>query len=165
MAKRGPVSSYKPEYCAHALRLCSLGGINRELAEFFGVSERTIGNWLARYPDFKEAVRHGRMTADAVIAEALYEKAKGYERPATKIVEIDGKPREVHYIEHLPPDTRACMFWLRHRRPQDWDEKREPPRIDIEACLAELEAAGERARRAKEKPGETLPTTLPEPRK
>ena len=154
MAKRGPVSSYKPEHCAHARKLCSGGAINRELAEFFAVSQRTIGNWLARYPEFKEAVRHGRMAADAVIAESLYEKAKGYERPVVKIVEINGEPKEIRYIEHMPPDARACTFWLRNRRPQNWSENNEASRVDIEARLAELEAAGERARRAREKPCE-----------
>jgi hypothetical protein len=24
------------------------------------------------------------------------------------------------YVEHVPPDVTACIFWLKNRRPQDW---------------------------------------------
>jgi len=150
MAKRGPASSYNPQYARQARQLCKLGAINRELAQSFGVSERTIGNWLRQYPDFKAAVLHGRLDADSCIAERLFERAKGCVLPMVKIVEIAGKPRQVRYLQHLPPDTRACMFWLRNRRPQNWSERRhQHPPIDTEKFLQTLNAAGERARMAR----------------
>ena len=150
MAKRGPASSYKPQYARQARQLCKLGAINREIARSFGVSERTIGNWLRQHPDFKEAVLHGRLEADSCIAERLYERAKGCVLPIVKIVEIDGKPQEVRYQQQLPPDTRACIFWLRNRRPQNWSEGRhQRPAVDTEKLLEALNAAGERARMAR----------------
>jgi hypothetical protein len=29
----------------------------------------------------------------------------------------------VPYTEHCPPDTTACIFWLKNRRPDLWREK------------------------------------------
>jgi hypothetical protein len=29
----------------------------------------------------------------------------------------------VRYVAHVPPDTTACMFWLKNRRRQDWRDR------------------------------------------
>ena len=51
---------------------------------------------------------------------------------------------------HLPPDSNACRFWLRNRRPEEWREKREAPSEakdeHDEAWEERLRAAAERAR-------------------
>jgi hypothetical protein len=50
-----------------------------------------------------------------------------------------------------PPDTQACIFWLRNRCRENRDVR--PARLPHDAAdhsqamLAELDAAGERARR------------------
>ena len=49
MAKRGRTPSYTPHHCTIAYKFCSLGATNEDLAEVFGVSRNTIGNWVARY--------------------------------------------------------------------------------------------------------------------
>ena len=38
---------YKPEYCELAHNYCLLGAINETLGDFFGVTRRTIQNWIA----------------------------------------------------------------------------------------------------------------------
>ena len=30
------------------------------------------------------------------------------------------KPVYAPYIEHVPPDVTACIFWLKNRDPQHW---------------------------------------------
>ena len=62
-----------------------------------------------------------------------------------KIFQSGGAPLEVPYTEHYPPDTQAMIFWLRNRR-RDWREKVEHEHRDAPGWVAELEAAGERAR-------------------
>jgi len=52
-----------------------------------------------------------------------------------------------NYTVQLPPDVRACIFWLRNRRPEQWRESR--PLVEEEDngdWVSELEAASERAR-------------------
>jgi hypothetical protein len=43
MARRGPFTTYKPEYCGLARNFCLLGATNAELARMFEVAESTIG--------------------------------------------------------------------------------------------------------------------------
>jgi hypothetical protein len=48
-------------------------------------------------------------------------------------------------VVNHPPDTRACIFWLRNRRRESWGD-RVPALVDhSEDLIAELDAAGERA--------------------
>ena len=56
--------------------------------------------------------------------------------------------RTITNTVEYPPDTLACMFWLRNRRHQSWNEK---PTAAPDAAVDEvalLDAAGERARHA-----------------
>jgi len=120
MAKRGPKPKYDPVFAGHARRLCMMGATMQELADYFDVARCTIATWSAQYPDFGQAVAEGRLAADSVIAERLYDKAKGYEAEAERLVQIDGEWRPVSYTRRLAPDTQACIFWLskaKDRRP------------------------------------------------
>jgi len=77
MAKPGPASSYKPEFCSLARKFCLLGATNPELAQMFEVAPRTISRWIADFPEFSTAVKEGRAVADANVAERLYARALG----------------------------------------------------------------------------------------
>jgi hypothetical protein len=48
--------------------------------------------------------------------------AVGYNFEATKIFMPAGHTKRVYapYIEHVPPDVTACIFWLKNRDPQNW---------------------------------------------
>jgi len=92
------------------------------------------------------AVREARAVADAKVARCLYERAVGYEHMVERTVWHLGKERPVSEKVHLPPDTRACIFWLRNRQPQYWSQRTTAPEADTVDLLALLDAAGERAR-------------------
>ena len=144
----GRPTVYKLEYAEIASICCMLGATNAVLAERFEVSRSTIDNWIASIPDFSDAVRKGREVADGAVVSALYARAIGLQRRMTKVFCQDGKPITVDYAVELPPDVRACIFWLRNRRPQQWREDR--PIVDERAeveLLRELEEADERVRR------------------
>jgi hypothetical protein len=70
MATPGQPTAYKPEYCELGHNYCLLGATNEELASFFGVTRRTVDNWIATHHDFAKAVHEGRAIADAVIARS-----------------------------------------------------------------------------------------------
>jgi hypothetical protein len=52
----------------------------------------------------------------------------------------------VAYTEHYPPDTAACLFWLKSRQPDRWRERIEHDHLAPAEMLASLDAAGERAK-------------------
>jgi len=35
------------------------------------------------------------------------------------------KPVHAPYVEHVPPDVTACIFWLKNRDPQHWRSAQE----------------------------------------
>lgn len=127
----GRPSSYRPEYAEQARKLCLLGAIDRELAEFFGVSERTVNSWKDEFPEFLQSIKAGKIKADAIVAHSLFHRAIGYKHDAVKILTVsDGNNQGSHieqvpYIERYPPDAVAAMFWLKNRRPEMWRDKQE----------------------------------------
>jgi len=146
MTAVGRPTLYRSEYCDLARNYCLLGATNADLGEFFDVTSRTIDNWIADHPEFGRAVRDARALADARVARCLYGRALGYDRKVERTVWHLGKERPVSETVHYPADVRACIFWLRNRQPQLWSGRAKPPGEDAEAFIAELDAAGERAR-------------------
>ena len=74
-----------------------------------------------------QAIRAGKILADAEVTSKLYARACGYvTRQNTKLYrQDDGSVREVPYMVEYRPDTPAGSLWLRNRRPDLWREKRE----------------------------------------
>ena len=122
---RGRPSKYRDEFPEQARKLCLLGATDTDWARFFEVAESTLSEWKVLHQDFREALKAGKELADAVIAESLYHRAKGYSHPAVKILTVGGAVEKVDYIEHYPPDPTSMIFWLKNRRPDLWRDKRE----------------------------------------
>src|SRR5690606_21525869 len=77
--KVGRPSLYRPEYAEQARKLCLLGATDKQLADFFNVTEQTINGWKIDFPEFFESLRAGKMKADAEVASKLYDRAIGAE--------------------------------------------------------------------------------------
>jgi len=150
MATPGQPTLYKPEYCELAHNYCLLGATNEVLAGFFGVAPRTVDNWIATHPDFADAVKRGRAVADAVVVRALFERAKGFSHEVTRTTLYKGEKHTITNTVSYPPDTQACMFWLRNRQRQYWQARAEaPPEPEVvDDMAARLDAAGESMRHA-----------------
>lgn len=131
---------YKPEFIAQAEKLCKfMGATNEELAAYFGVSKRTIINWMEEHEDFGLAVTAGKDSADLEVVAKLYQRATGYSHPDVDIKVVDGCIVETPLIKHYPPDTVACIFWLTNRQRGHWRRKpTEESHADIERELKEV---------------------------
>ena len=151
MADIGRPTLYKPEYDEQARDRCLLGGTNADLADLFEVGRRTIDHWIADIPSFAGAVRAGRVVADMAVVRRLYQRALGYDRTVERTVLHCGEERTLASTVHYPPDTQACIFWLRNRQREIWGSRRMADKDDVatEEMLAALDAAGERAAAAR----------------
>lgn len=109
---------------AIAETLASLGATDLEIAQAFEVSIRTIHRWKLDYPDFRIALQVGKEAADAKVEESLFKRATGYSFDSEKVFFVDGEAHRVETIEHVPPDTKAAMWWLQNRKPQTWRDVR-----------------------------------------
>jgi hypothetical protein len=147
MTAMGRPTRFEPEMCGQAHNYCLLGATNDELADFFHVSPSTIDRWIAARADFGDAVKRGRIVADARVARGLHDRAVGFERSVERAMVIDGEVKRFASTAYYPPNVQACIFWLRHRRPATWgDAPRGAAADDGIDDIARLEAASESMR-------------------
>ena len=149
MDRPGRPSLYKPEFADQAFELCLAGATNQDLADTFEVGHSTIDNWLQKHPEFAQSVKRGRALADGRVAHGLYSRAIGYTYESTRVVLHHSELITVPQTVHKPPDVRACTFWLRNRRPEQWRDGPKPVEDEGPGWSA-LAEASERARLASE---------------
>lgn len=123
--KNGRPTAYRAVFCVQARKLCLLGAIDEELADFFDVSVTTIDTWKNKHPKFLGALKEAKCEADSRVVRSLYQRANGYSHPEDKVFNDGGEPLIVPTVKHYPPDTRACEYWLNNRRSSEWRTKHE----------------------------------------
>ena len=112
-----------------AWSLAIRGATDKDIAEAFGVSKRTVIRWRTEYDSFREAIERGKTGADAKVERSLYERALGYDSTEEeKVVEMDKdgnvKPIKVRTVKkHIPADVGAMCFWLKNRAPDEWADR------------------------------------------
>lgn len=108
-------TKYKPEYAKQAAVACKLGATDQDLSDLFSVSRSTINLWKIEFPEFSDALKDAKALADDRVERALYQRALGYSHEEDDIRAIDGAVVVTPTIKHYPPDTTACIFWLKNR--------------------------------------------------
>ena len=121
--KVGRPSKYDPKYCEQARKLCLLGATDKELSDFFEINEDTLYTWKKLYPEFSEALKQGKIVADANVSNSLYHRAIGYDHSDVDIKIYKGSIIKTELVKHYPPDTIAAIFWLKNRNKHKWTEK------------------------------------------
>lgn len=121
--KGGRPSAFRKTFIQLVYRYALLGATDRQMAEFFGVTEQTLNNWKRTQKGFFESLKRGKAEADSLVAESLFHRAKGYSHKAVKIMQHEGSSYEHEFTEHYPPDTSACIFWLKNRA--GWRDKQD----------------------------------------
>lgn len=116
-------SKYKPEFAAQATKLCALGATDSQLADFFEVAVSTISLWKVEHPEFSEALKMAKGEADSKVEQSLYRRAMGYECDEVDIRVIDKAVIQTPIRKVYPPDTTACIFWLKNRKSGEWRDK------------------------------------------
>lgn len=119
----GRPSVYQPKFATMAKKACDAGFTDKELADLFGIGLTTVGQWKLQHKEFSDALKTGKGESDERVERSLYHKAIGYTFDAVKIFPPRGNgktPLVVPYREHIPPDTTACIFWLKNRRKEEW---------------------------------------------
>ena len=114
MARVGRPSLYDPKiHPKLGYWLAQAGLTDEQIAEEIGIHVDTLYEWRKVHPEFSEALRGGKATPDDEVEAALLRRAKGFKY-------AEGSKEKVAL-----PDTTACIFWLKNRRPGDWRDKRQ----------------------------------------
>lgn len=138
--QQGAPTKYKPEFDKQAYKLCLLGAIDKELADFFEVDVRTIDNWKKDFPSFFQSIKQGKLIADANVAESLYKLASGHtvKEVTYEKIDCDINPesddadeeigaiwRKKVVVKEVSPNATAGIFWSKNRQPKKWKDKQE----------------------------------------
>ena len=126
MAKVGRPSNYDKIDLRQVEVAGELGFTDVELCKFFAITDRTLNKYKNKYPEFIQSLKKGKDNADEKVVRALYRRATGYSHPDIHITSYQGVVTTTPIIKHFPPDTTACIYWLRNR--QQWIDKLEPDR-------------------------------------
>ncbi len=60
---------------------------------------------------------------DTKVENALLRRAVGYEYTETRVEESDKGSKVTEITKHMPPDTKAAIFWLKNRQPGRWSDR------------------------------------------
>lgn len=102
--------------------LAKYGLTDEQIGEVLGISHDTIDR-EKKNPEFCVSLKEAKDIADLAVANALYHRAIGYSYPEEKVFNNNGEIIRVTVNKHCLPDTTACIFWLKNRRPNEWQEK------------------------------------------
>lgn len=119
----GRPSKYKPEFAEQAKKLAVLGATDAQMADFLEVSISTFSLWKVEHPKFSESLKVAKEEADKRVEHSLYQRAMGYEHDEVDIRVVAGELKMTPIRKHYPPDTTACIFWLKNRKPKEWRDK------------------------------------------
>ncbi len=118
-------SKFKPEFIQQAEKLCRLGATDLEIADFFEIDVRTLYRWKGDNEAFCQALKVGKDVADERVERSLFARANGYEHEEVDIRVVGGGIVQTPIRKFYPPDTTACIFWLKNRKAGEWREKQE----------------------------------------
>ena len=126
-------TKYNKEYNEKATKLARLGATDKEIADFFNVTEQTLNNWKIKEPQFFESIKKGKIESDINVANSLYKRAIGYTTTEKKTEELpDGNTKLTFVEKEVIPDVAAINIWLKNRRGrikddegQRWADKQE----------------------------------------
>lgn len=125
-------TKFNPKYHIPWIKgLARRGYTAKEIAADIEVALSTLNKWLAENNELADAVKRGRSFSDTAVETSLYKRATGYKITKRKTVistDSNGKPLPAKietYEEEVPPDTTACIFWLKNRNPEHWRDRQE----------------------------------------
>lgn len=141
--KGGRPTEYDEKYNEQARKLCLMGYTDKQLADFFEVSETTLNNWKIKHPKFLESLKAGKEFADMEVTASLYQRAVGYSHKETKVFNNQGEIVTHDVTKIYPPDPLSIKYWLNNRQPERWREKVESDSAsDVEVGKIQIEVVG-----------------------
>lgn len=129
----GRPSKFRPEYVEHTRILCEEGHTDREIAEFFGITRKTLHNWRRDHPELAAVMGIGKQLANDRVNRTAFELAVGYTTTVTEIFKMKnaqgGEIIATHEREvNVAPDRDMVKWWQKNREPQNWKDKTEQER-------------------------------------
>lgn len=108
-----------------------------QIAKNIGISRKTLNVWANKYPEIEAVLRINREKADLIVENEVFKRAQGYMVTVKKSMKIRRDKikngikisvEEIVPVEeevHVPADVKAQVFWLSHRKAEEWGKNSE----------------------------------------
>lgn len=127
-----------------APKLDTIEGLYREgwtlaaIANFLGISERTLCNYKNQYKELADALKRGNDDAVYAVENALLRSALGF---TYEEEEINKKTGQIEVIQkYAKPNVNAQIFFLKNRARNKWKDKVDH---EVDATVAQVIFEGE----------------------
>lgn len=126
-----------------APKLDTIEGLYREgwtlaaIADFLGISERTLCNYKNQHEELAEALKRGNDDAVYAVENALMRSALGFtyeEQETTKNGQV------ITVQKYAKPNVNAQIFFLKNRARNKWKDKVDH---EVDASVAQVVFTGE----------------------
>lgn len=122
----GSETKFKPEFVEISKKVAALGATDREIADVLSVNVTTFHRWKIAHPELVKALKLGKEVPDEIARRSLFNRVKGYSYDSEQLfVDKFGAEHRMPTVTHVPPDTVACIFWLKNRDPDNWRDRQE----------------------------------------
>jgi hypothetical protein len=132
MAKRGQPTKYKSEFVEQVHKLAAGGFLDKQIADFFKISEATLNTWKQKHPEFFESLQKGKDDFDSTKVESsLLKRALGFKyTETTREISPKANPKTggvqlritKRVTKMVVPDVTAQIFWLKNRQKGRWQD-------------------------------------------
>lgn len=109
---------------------CKQGYTDKEMCAMLGISHTVWYEWKNNYPEFADAIKKGKDTANGEMLAAAFAQTTGfyYKETVPMKVKVDRDTEEIVMVEvekFLPPNPTMSIFMLKNRMPNEYKDKRE----------------------------------------
>jgi len=104
-------------------KLAKAGWTDKQVSDFFNINESTLNAWKKENLAFSKSLKNWKAEADHEVERSLFERAKGFVTSEDKVFGSGDEQRIEEVKKQYPPDTTACIFWLKNRQPKEWRDK------------------------------------------
>jgi hypothetical protein len=122
----------KPENLLRITNWAANGLTYAEMAQSMGIGERTLYEWIDKYPQISQAIKEGLSLSCQAVENALFRRASGQcvVTETTECTNANGEVTTKVVTRKLPPDTGALVFFLKNRMPDRYADRRET-KVDV----------------------------------
>ena len=103
--------------------LFSRGFTIAHVAFEFGVTSRTIDNWIANNESFREKVQEGKARNVGDIAQSLRNQALGFYKMVKEPKVVGGELVYAEYLKYFPPNGNTAQYYIGTLDPKNWRNK------------------------------------------
>ncbi len=103
-----------------------------DLSKRMNITRTTLRSWREKNDELDKVIVEGMTSSDVKVENSLFQRCLGmtvtdkyYEERYNKETKEMVKVLVKEVVREIAPDVKACMYWLKNRMPDRWQDKRE----------------------------------------